>query len=153
ISEVSGPSTIRDNRVYHNSSIGLNTSYGSTVTGNIVYSNGIGIQGYSTATFRNNLVYANTSLGVNLSNGSGGVFDSNTVYQTTGDALDLSGGLSGFTSRDNILVALAGYPVSVAADSESGFSSDYNDLFVSVSAPLLHWGGQQLTTRSSLYYE
>ena len=58
-----------NNRVYNNSQIGINAAYASTIQGNTVYSNGVGLQlssGYSQVS--NNLIYANVNQGI-LANG------------------------------------------------------------------------------------
>ena len=142
---------LQNNRIYHNVGAGISESSG-TITGNTIYSNSVGISGSGYVTILNNLIYANTSSGVALYGGNG-LLDSNTVYQTAGDAFDLSGSANGFTVRDNILVATAGFPESITADSENGFSSDYDDLAAAPNAPLVSWGGQLFNLRSNLYFE
>ena len=144
-------STLENNRIYHNTWAGVYESSG-TIIGNTIFGNAVGIYGSGYGFFQNNLIYANTSAGVQLYGGNG-LFDSNTVYQTAGDAFDLTSNASNFTLRDNILVSAAGFPESITADSETGFSSDYNDLVAAPNAALFSWGGQLFSTRSSLFYE
>ena len=100
INDYAGSSTIQNNRVYHNSSVGIITNYGGTYTGNIVYGNGVGIQGYSVATIRNNLVYSNTSFGVNLSGGGGGF--STATRSTSRPATPCISAATSATSRAGI---------------------------------------------------
>jgi uncharacterized repeat protein (TIGR01451 family) len=126
---IANATSAAENRVYHNSTVGITDT--TTVSDNVVYSNGIGIEDPQTAT--NNLVYANTVRGIYLQSLRG--FSSanlinNTVYQTQGDAVRVESFTLNVHLRNNILWALAGADISVASDSETGFTSDFNDLVV-----------------------
>ena len=144
--------TLQGNFIYHNTGIAINES-GSTILGNQVYSNGVALSGASySLILRNNLFYLNTA-GVSLSGGSGGLIDSNTIDQPSGDAFDLSGTASSTTVRDNIFITSSGYVENIAANSETAFASDYNDLYAAGTASLLLWGSQPFTTMASIYYE
>ena len=127
---------INNNRVYHNSNIGIHVYNDSIVQGNTVYSNSVGIQAdpwyYWGAAYPfsgaiiNNLVYANTNQGIIINMGSGARVVNNTVYQPVGDAVRVQGGSQNIQLRNNILWVQAGYDINIAADSQTGFNSDYN---------------------------
>ncbi len=144
-----GGGNVLDNRVYHNQSVGIYVS-GGTVQGNDVYSNAIGIQGLSLSNgfvvpsqyvFLNNLVYANATAGIIVDAGSDAQVTNNTVIQFPGDALRIQYGTSNSRVSNNILEAQGGYALTVSADSEVGFSSDYNDFFFAGAGVLGQWEG------------
>src|SRR6185503_19141921 len=101
-----------NNRVFNSADTGILMNDASTVSGNVVYSNSVGIQyhtRFGAPVIRNNLVYANAVRGIWVRGGSGGpVVESNTVYQPAGDALRIEGDASGSGAfnarvRNNIL--------------------------------------------------
>ena len=118
------------NRIYDNSSIGINlNNYGGAI-GNDIYSNGIGIsmnnEFGSTAVVQNNLIYSSATAGILVTNSSNGVsLTNNTIYQTAGDAVKVTSGSVNTSLRDNILwdTASGGYDVNVSSNSEQGFVS------------------------------
>ena len=130
----------------YNGIVGAFSYYGGTgiLDANRSYSNtnfGILVSG-STARVFNNLVYANSAAGIVI-NGNGGIpVDNNTVYQLVGDALRL-GGAPNISARGNILWVEAGYDLDISADSQTGFVSDYNDLYRGTggSAGVGFWNG------------
>ena len=150
-----------DNRVYHNTHIGIQTGASGVVRNNVVYSNAIGIQDYfggyyNTSQVLNNLIYANSDAGIVVATpyGSGSpLIISNTVYQPTGDAIRLLGGSPYVRLRDNILWVQSGYDIFVPADSEVGFQSDYNALVTTGSGKLGQWEGRDFTSRVDWFYE
>jgi len=131
------------NRVYDNVRYGLHvTSYGGTVAENVSYSNETGLYvntyGGSQAIVRNNLIYGNANDGLKIHNGSGHQIVNNTIYELSGDAVRIEGTAVDVALQNNILVAGGDYAVSVAADSQSGFTSDYN-LFYTFGTAQLGW--------------
>jgi parallel beta-helix repeat protein len=140
---------VRNNRVYNSSSVGILAYRASVVEGNVAYDNSIGIQGArSGADFHgsvlNNLVYANTNQGILITNGMAGCnVVNNTVYQEVGDAVRIQTSSANVVLRNNVLWVQAGHDLFVAADSQSGFTSDYN-LFHQGDDPSAfvgYWGG------------
>jgi parallel beta-helix repeat protein len=145
-------STILENRVYANTGTGIRVRYDTIVQGNVVYSNALGIEGVIgpwgtsfTGTIANNLVYANANQGIKVSYGSGAEIVNNTVYQRTGDAVRVESS-SNTSLRNNVLWVESGYDLSVAADSQVGFHSDYNLLYVTGAGRTAFW---QNTPRAS----
>lgn len=141
---------VSGNRVYHNTENGIILTDASTAWGNHVYSNSVGIVGkphwWSAAfqgTIINNLVYDNTNLGVLVQKGRQGAgIVNNTVYQSVGDAVRIEQGSQNVRLRNNVLWVDAGHDIYVAADSQTGFDSDYNLLHRSTepNAHIGFWG-------------
>ncbi|MCP4595484.1 LamG-like jellyroll fold domain-containing protein, partial [Neptuniibacter sp.] len=126
-----------ENRVYNNIT-GMLSNSGSSLRGNIAYSNSVGIKGSTNNSSRwsfwglieNNLVYANTNQGIVLekaitSSGVHAQVINNTVYQEVGDAVRIQLGSKNVELRNNILWVEAGYDIYVDSDSQVGFDSDY----------------------------
>ena len=61
------------------------------------------------------------------------------VLRATGDNVRLEGGSSNVEVRSNILWAETGYDLYVANDSQTGFFSDYNDLYATGSGRIAYW--------------
>ncbi|HEV3341825.1 MAG TPA: right-handed parallel beta-helix repeat-containing protein, partial [Pirellulales bacterium] len=153
------------NRVYHNSNVGIFASGVDSLRQNVVYSNAAGIQTYGGGnSITNNLVYANTASGIGVHSAGGTPVVNNTVYQPQGDALDIDGGSPAVSVRNNVLWSQAGYDISVANDSQSGFASDFNDLYASGTgkvglwqsgprATLTAWQGATITDLDSLSHD
>ena len=140
-----------NNRVYNNSQIGINAAYASTIQGNTVYSNGVGLQlssGYSQVS--NNLIYANVNQGI-LANGPYSTqITNNTIYQPVGDAIRIQSSASSLSLENNILWVQAGYDLYITPDSEQGFFSDYNDLYSTATGKLGSWEGRDFTGPTAL---
>ena len=151
-----GGGSFTSNRIYGNIASGINTGGNSTVVGNQVYDNAIGIQASASGggIFTNNLVYANTTLGVGIHGVNGFLFANNTVYQLTGDALAVDSSASSVQIKNNILWAQAGHDIIVSADSsELNFQSDYNDLYTTGSGILGHWEGHDFTSLADWFFQ
>ncbi|MCX5660515.1 MAG: right-handed parallel beta-helix repeat-containing protein [Planctomycetota bacterium] len=146
--------SIVGNRVFHNSGAGIVAFGNSSVTGNQVYSNAVGIRGQSdahaalfTGTVGNNLVYANAQTGLLFAGAQGARAVNNTVYQSVGDALRVGAnagvGSSAVFVENNILWVDAGHDIFVEPGSQAGFASDYNlfRLTPGPDAQLASWGG------------
>ena len=140
-----------DNRVYDNSQAGIYVVGEEGVTvlqGNTVYSNGVGVQlegfYYGNAQLSNNLIYANVNQGIlvdDVGYGGGAQITNNTIYQPVGDAVRIQDSSRNISLKNNILwvQASGSYDIAVADDSESGFSSDYNDLMTSGGGQVALW--------------
>gem|GEM_PF-5627195 len=114
----------------------------------MIYSNNIGIESQQftgTNLFANNLVYDNTTYGVffnaaQTSSGSATLVN-NTIVGTASTAVRVQGGSKNIHLRNNILVAdgVGEFVISVANDSQNGFTSDFNLLQFTGGADLGLW--------------
>lgn len=134
----------RGNRVYYNYNGIVAENSANTLDRNIVYSNtnfGILLSTASGGVIEN-LVYANSAAGIVLTSSSGEQIANNTVYQLVGDAVRFTGSPSAVV-RSNIFWVEAGFDLDVTdVASQSGFVSDYNDLYHgAASAHVGFWGG------------
>ncbi len=151
----------RHNRAFANTLAGIYAYSRATIDGNIVYSNPIGIEFYTNyydgTQLINNLVYANTNQGIRLRGdfypNEPVMVTNNTVYQPTGEAIRIEGSLEQAVLRNNILWVEAGYAISVADDSQVGFSSDYNTLYTTGDGKLARWQGRDFTNLADWFYE
>ena len=83
----------------------------------------------------------------------GFLFANNTVDDPTGDALAVDSSASSVQIKSNILWAVTGHDITVAPDSEVGFTSDYNDLVTAGGNVLGSWEGRNFTNRIDWFYE
>ena len=156
--------TIRSNRVFHNRDIGIQSSGASSIIDNTIYGNNLGIEATGGDVIRNNLIYDNPNDGIWIRTGTDTLIENNTIYQpTTGDAIQIAGlhpdvpftvsPVARTTIRNNILRVAEGYAINVAADSEIGFASDYNDFVIAGSGKLVRWEDHDFTTREDWFFE
>jgi autotransporter-associated beta strand protein/parallel beta-helix repeat protein len=146
--QVLGATTVGENRVYHNTEIGIYAQYASTIRSNVVYSNATGVQVdvfgyYAPGLIANNLIYANSLVGINISgpNSQQSTIINNTLYQPLGDAIRISSSLQNLQLRNNILWTQAGYDLNISNDSQTGFTSDYDSLYTTGSGQVALWQG------------
>ena len=115
------------------------SSFVGPIQFNRIARNAVGIAAITGQQIVHNLIYRNTSRGV-LADGVSDVrIFSNTFYAPSGDNIRVQGGASRVEVRNNILWAESGYDLYVAYDSQSGFFSDYNDLFASGTGRVGYW--------------
>ena len=118
--------TVRNNRIWNNTT---GIQGGGQVSGNLVYANTVGLSyeyGGNSNDVINNLFYANSQAAVRITQGSSLRIVNNTLYQPTGNAIEISQASYDIELRNNVLWADSGVALSVAADSQFGFRSDYN---------------------------
>ena len=106
---------------------------------NRVDQNTTGISAISGQFIAHDLIYRNTSTAVDIAGATSVQVISNTFYSPTGDNISVTDGASNVEIQDNVLWASSGYDIYVANDSQSGFFSDYNDLFADGTGKLVHW--------------
>ncbi len=141
-----GGALVDGNEVYANLSIGINaTNTTADLVGNRVYSNPIGISvSGGAADLYSNLIYDNTNQGVVVSFNTNGIeIVNNTIYQSVGDALVFtSSGNANALVANNILWSDIGTILSVNANAQLGFQSDYNLFYrgSSSAANIGEWG-------------
>jgi hypothetical protein len=147
-------SSVSQNRVYNNSIVGIAAQSNVNLVGNYVYSNAVGIRGESVFYGRvhNNLIYANTNQGLLIRNSgspSTATYTNNTIYQQVGEAVRLESSARNNRLVNNIIWVDAGFGVHVAANSQTGFESDYNLIFTG-QAGAANTGFWNNTTQTSL---
>jgi hypothetical protein len=144
--------TIRNNLSFANRANGIHMNGDSSVggdgiisnalvSGNIIHGNGVGggsginMDGVQNSRIENNLLYDNHASGISLyridggAGSTGNVVVNNTIYQADNGrwAVNIRDGSTGNTVLNNILLhAGSRGAISVWADSQSGFISDYN---------------------------
>ncbi|KKL13362.1 hypothetical protein LCGC14_2526520, partial [marine sediment metagenome] len=133
--------TARRNRVYDNALAGIEAHYASLAEGNVVYSNLRGVVGLGSfqGIIANNLVYINTNEAILLDKAGDPELFGNTIYQQSGAGVRIENNSSGVNLRNNIIRVDAGYGISVANDSQSGFQSDFNLLLATGTGNVGLW--------------
>ncbi len=151
---------VEDNRVLHNSGVGLYLSSNASNRNNRIYDNSIGIQtdlGYS-GVVNGNIIYNNTTYGVLVSGtgyyGGTPTIANNTIVQTVGDAVHVSDSRAqNIFVKNNILQVASGYAIAVDSTSGRGFRSDYNDIFTTGTGKIGLWEDLPFNDRADWFYE
>ena len=157
--------TARDNVAYGNN-IGMRVNGGEVGFGRVsigvgesnrLYGNttaGLEVTGLGIA--RNNLVYANVDAGVQVTN-DGYPNDprviGNTIVQATGKAVWLTDDAENVLLRDNIIQTDTGTLLTVDADSQQGFASDYNLFHIAGAGTFASYGGETIASLATWFYE
>jgi hypothetical protein len=145
--------TVTGNLVYGNSVAGIDDN-GSTgaITDNVTYSNSWGlIVTNDGGLVANDLIYNNTAGGIDLSNGVPAIVMEDTIYQPTGNGLEIDDdavSTAAINVRDNIIWTQNGYDLDINPVSDSKFTSDYNDLYVTGSGQIGNWQNVGIATLS-----
>jgi parallel beta-helix repeat protein len=145
---------VRGNLVHDNTDTGIFAFRGSPVTGNTVYSNGIGIRTdyWSSARYTglisNNVVYDSALDGIRIeAAGDGARIWQNTIYETNADGIRIQDASQHTNLRNNIIWVDSNHGIYVANDSQTGFNSDYNLIYATGSGVTGYW---QSTTYATL---
>ncbi|MFN5531223.1 MAG: right-handed parallel beta-helix repeat-containing protein, partial [Planctomycetaceae bacterium] len=133
------------NDIYGNVT-GLKPSFGQPVQFNRIRDNTVGVQQSGvrpsgstvTSSIHHNLLW-NNSTGILVSGGTHAALVNNTVVTASGTGVRLQQGASQVALRNNIFSTTGGYGLSVATDSQFGFSSDYNNHHASGSGQPVWW--------------
>src|SRR4029079_2179441 len=95
---ISSSGLVTDNRVFHNTGIGIQAVNAARVLGNVVYDNATGIVGTTSffgpgfsGRIANNVVYDNRDRGIRVGESTGGQVVNNTIVQLTGEAVRVEG--------------------------------------------------------------
>ncbi|MBK7765952.1 MAG: right-handed parallel beta-helix repeat-containing protein [Sulfuritalea sp.] len=160
--------TILDNTAYGNTT-GISVS-SSTVAGNRLYDNTTGLYDGGSSLVRNNALWDN-STAARLVGGYTGDdtqgFVNNTIVQTGGVAIRVDNSANKVRLRDNIIdlrdvvstdalgneVRSGATAITVAPDSEAGFSSDYNLFRLDTASVLANWENRAFGSRPDWLYE
>jgi hypothetical protein len=116
------------NLVHHNG-VGILAQTTAEVRYNRVFANVSGIQVEGDTYVHHNLIYRNTGHGVLVDGARDVQLVNNTIYAPAGDAIRLENFADAVAIRNNIVYAESGYGLYVAADSQFGYTSDYNNLY------------------------
>jgi len=116
------------NLVHHNG-VGILAEAGTEVRYNRVFENVSGVQVEDDTFVHHNLIYRNTGHGILVEAARQVRLINNTIYAPQGDGVHLTDFADDVTIRNNILYAESGYALYVAADSQFGYTSDYNNLY------------------------
>ncbi|MCC7081093.1 MAG: right-handed parallel beta-helix repeat-containing protein [Burkholderiales bacterium] len=160
--DAQGAGEVKENRAYDNRGFGIDGSSSAGFIGNVVYSNPTNIRVDANTLVRNNLLYDSTLDGIYLPDNSGTRLVSNTIVAAQGNAIRIQSGSDKVELRNNIIAVGSGYGISVAADSQTGFVSDYNlfhvsgggdvGLWQSIDRPTLTaWRNATFGDKNSLY--
>ena len=117
----------------------ISLNFSGTIQYNRITRQAIGIEAQSGQLIAYNLLYGNKQANIDIHGQTAVSVVNNTLFAPSGDNVDISGGSSAIELLNNIFWAESGYDISVANDSQSGFFSDYNDLYSSGTGKLVHW--------------
>ncbi|MCC6511986.1 MAG: right-handed parallel beta-helix repeat-containing protein, partial [Pirellulaceae bacterium] len=130
--QATGGGNVDRNRVYNHASYGISADITGSLSGNVVYSNSVGISLGSSqqGVVENNLVYANTDVAVQSlsTTTTPGLIKNNTIYQPSGDGIRLTNA-DHVQLRNNIIWVGAGYGIRLLPLNVTGFVSDYNLIY------------------------
>jgi hypothetical protein len=125
---------------------GIEASSGATVAFNRVIGGAIGILvSGSNVTIAHNIVARTTQDAIHVQDASNVTIESDTLYvppvtgSQTADGVVVDTASSSVSLQNNIIWSQSGYDIYVANDSQQGFASDYNNLFVSGTGKLAWW--------------
>ena len=107
--------------------VGVN--FNGPIEFNRIDCNTIGIMAQSGQLIAHNEIYRNTQTALEIDGQTDVSIVNNTFFSPTGDLIRIEGGSSQVEVLNDILWAEAGFDLYIADDSQSGFYSDYNDLF------------------------
>jgi len=113
--------------------------FAGTIAFNRIAGNAIGIQAASDSLIQHNFIYRNGTTAIALAGVSDVRIEDNTLYTPAGDLIRLTDGTSDVTVLRNVLWTENGYDLFVADDSQSGFFSDFNNLYATGSGKIGFW--------------
>ncbi|NIP96310.1 MAG: hypothetical protein GWO24_23905, partial [Akkermansiaceae bacterium] len=134
-----------ENRVHHNSNRGIESmaNFG-LIRGNEVFANATGLYaGGASTQVLGNLFYDNTQHAIVMQSATSSPVhvENNTIYHETGDAVRVEGGTQSARFFSNIFQVEGGFALSVATDSQAGFSSNYNLFHLTGAGKVVEWQG------------
>ena len=134
---IGGDSLAQANEIERNT-IGIDKFRG-TVEFNRIDFNATGINATSFQQILDNTFSRNTDAAILVSNVHDVRIGYNAIYSATGDAVRIVNGAVNAELVGNILWADSGYDIFVGNDAESGFYSNYNDLYFGDAGKLGFW--------------
>jgi hypothetical protein len=156
-------SLVRGNRIYNNRDTGVQAGGSNTIIGNTIYASALGIRLGDGDKVFNNLIYQNSNDAIWTWRSNGARIENNTIFAATGDAIQVGGphadqfvttfSTNNLTISNNILRVAQGYAINVAADSELGFSSDYNDFVLTDAGKVARWEDRDFSSTLDWSFE
>ena len=130
-SRVIGPTAWEANQhnLIRSNTTGVEALAGAEVRYNRVSLNDVGIEVLGSSLIHHNIVYRNTSSGILLDGADNVEIVNNTLYVTSGDGFHLKGFVKEILIHNNIVMAAGGFGLYVEAESQFGYTSDYNNYF------------------------
>lgn len=143
--------SINDSRIYANLGIGIHSEYSVlTLSGNSVYSNDIGLMATAftggSYLIQNNLFYGQRTAAIRITGTQPAGYEivNNTLYEPLADGIYASG-TDSVHLRNNIIWTQSGYGIRIANDSQNGFTSNFNLLYVTGTGKVGFWQGDRTT--------
>ena len=133
------PSDLSVANIIENNNTGV--AFSGPIEFNRIDRNVIGIQATSHQLIAHNDIYGNTQVALEIDGRTEVSVVNNTFYSPVGDLIRIEGSSQQVEILNNILWAQGGVDLYVANDSQSGFFSDYNDLYSSSAGHLVSWDG------------
>ncbi len=115
--------------IVRNNGIGARVSDGGEVRFNRFEANQAGVEILDRADVHHNLLIQNVVDGVRTKGSQDANIFNNTIHVTVGNGIRVMGFSSGVDIRNNLVWVETGYALFVAADSQFGYASDYNNWF------------------------
>ena len=109
-------------------------SFSGPIEFNRIDRDGIGVEAQSSQLIAHNDFYETSQTALEIQGQTDVRVFNNTFDSLTGDLIRIEGSSSEVEVQNNILWSGAGYDLFVADDSQSGFYSDYNDLYSTAQA-------------------
>ncbi|MFN3166042.1 MAG: right-handed parallel beta-helix repeat-containing protein, partial [Phycisphaeraceae bacterium] len=125
-------------------SVGVRANSNSIVRFNEFFDNVVGLEAKSNASdagilFHHNILADNTSAAIRVDATTGVEVLHNTIDAAVGDGLRVENSSADIAFHNNIVWARGGYAVHVSTTSQTGFSSNYNNLFTSAAGQVGWW--------------
>ncbi len=133
-----GGTDLSQANVIERNSTGIDDFHG-TVKFNRINLNTVGIDATDSQQVLDNTFARNTTVAIQVSQADAVRIGYNTIYAASGDAVRIVNGAVNAELVGNILWAESGYDIYVGNDAESGFFSNYNDLYFGDAGRLGFW--------------
>ena len=117
----------------------VTVNFTGTIQYNRIDHEAVGIEAQSGLLIAYNVIFDNSQAGIDVHGKTAVSIINNTLYAPAGDNVDINGGSTATELLNNILWAQSDYDINVANDSQTGYFSDYNNLYSSATGKLVHW--------------
>ena len=136
----------RNNLYLNGTAITIAGSTNATIYRNNIYSNSTGIAFSSVTSIKiyNNLIY-NNSIGLHGTTATNAIMDNNTLYRNASTGIYLNTVATNATVKNNIIWQQSGTAINVSDNSQAGFVSNRNNLYVVYPGVFGYWGSSRTT--------